>query len=216
MILLVNTIQDISINFANERAIDFFGRLFVNSISIFILIRFIYYPKNSQSEHLFTFFQIGLIIFFIASILENVKLDFGFALVLFAVFNIIRFRTESVKMKEMTYLFIIIGLSMINALMEYKISDWVGLVFSNLIIIGSAYFLEGYKPRKLMMKKHLTFRPSGLYILNSKKLLIEEIKKQTNIDVYKVDISKINAVKGEVTVWIYFNISEKESSLSIF
>jgi len=93
MILLANTIQDLSANFANERAIDFFGRLFVNSIFIFILIRFIYYPKNSQSEHLFTFFQIGLIVFFIASILENVKLDFGFALVLFAVFNIIRFRT---------------------------------------------------------------------------------------------------------------------------
>jgi len=212
MILLANTIQDLSAIFANERMIDFFGRLLINSISIFILIRFIYYPKNSQSENLFTFFQIGLIVFFIASILENVKLDFGFGVVLFAVFNIIRFRTLAVNMKEMTYLFIIIGLSTINALVDYRISDWVGLGISNLIIIGFAYFLDGYKPRKLTMKKQLTFIPSGLHILNNKKLLVEEIKTQTNIDVYKVDISKINAVKGIVTVWIYFNISEKESS----
>lgn len=212
MILLANTIQDLFANFGNERMGEFFGRLFVNSFSIFILIRYIYYPKNSQSENLFTFFQIGLVIFFIASILENVKIDFGFALGLFAVFSIIRFRTPPIEMKEMTYLFTVIGLSIINALVEYGISDWVGLGLSNSIIIGSAYFMENYKPRKLIIRKTLSFVPSGLHILNNKKLLIDEIKRKTSIDVYKVDISKINAVKGEVTVWIYFEIAEEEES----
>lgn len=212
MLLLAIDSQDLLVAFGSDRMIDFFSRLFVNSFSIFILIRFVYYPKNSQSENLFTFFQMGLIIFIVASILENIKLDFGFALGLFAIFSIVRFRTPPIEMKEMTYLFTVIGLSIINALVEYKISDWVGLGLSNSIIIGSAYFMENYKPRKLIMRKTLSFVPSGLYVLNHKNLLLAEVKKKTGIDVLKVEISKINAIKGEVTVWIYFKITDEKSS----
>lgn len=214
MLLLTFNLQDLLITFGDDRMIDFFTRLFVNSFSIFILIRFVYYPKNSQIEHLFTFFQMGLIVFFVASILGNVKLDFGFALGLFAVFSIIRFRTPPVDMKEMTYLFTVIGLSIINALVEYRISDWIGLGLSNLIIIGSAYFMESYKPRKLIMKKTLTFIPSGLNVINNNKVLLDEVRRKTSIDVVKVEVSKINAAKGEVTVWIYFKIVDEKSTSS--
>lgn len=210
MILLAN-IQDFFANFGDTRMIDFFGRFFANAISVFILIRFIYYPKNSQSEHLFTFFQLGLIVFFIASILENIKLDFGFALGLFAIFSIIRFRTPPVEIKEMAYLFMVIGLSVINALVEYQVSDWMGLLFTNVIILGSAFLFEWYKPRKTMLKKALTFKPSGFHVLNDNKLLLGEVKRKTNIDVVKVEISKINAVKGEVTVWIHFKVADQKS-----
>jgi hypothetical protein len=206
MILLTINIQDLFVNFVAERLIDFSFRLIENCFFTFILLRFIYYPKNNQLEHLFTFFQMGLIVFFIASILENIKLEFGFALGLFAVFSIIRFRTPPIELKEMAYFFTVIGLSIINALVEYQISDWIGLLICNLIIIGSAYIFDGYKPRKLAMKKTLTFKPSGLHILTSNTLLLEEIKKRTSINVTKAEITKINSVKGEISVWIYFKM----------
>jgi len=206
MILLTVNFQDLFVNFGSERLIDFSMRLIENCFFTFILIRFIYYPKNSQSELLFTFFQIGLIVFFIASILGNIKLEFGLALGLFAVFSIIRFRTPPLELKEMAYLFTVVGLSIINALVEYQIFDWLGLLTCNLLIIGSAYIFDGYKPRKLATKKTLTFKPSGLHILESNTLLLEEIKTRTSINVTKVEISKINSVKGEISVWIYFKM----------
>lgn len=146
----------------------------------------------------------GLVVFLVAFDLDNVKLDFGFAFGLFAIFSIIRFRTPPVDLKEMTYLFMVIGLSVMNVLVEYQVSDWFGLFFSNLIIFGAAWFMENYKPSKEIIRKPLTFIPTGLEVLNSKKLLLEEVKQNTKIDVFKVEISKISAAKNEVTVWIYF------------
>ena len=204
MILLSNFLQEIFVNADGSKMSDFFLRLFVNSVSVFLIIRFIYYKYNSQSDNLFTFFLMGLIVFLVGSALERVNLDFGFAFGLFAIFSIIRFRTPPIDLKEMTYLFMVIGISVTNALVDYQISDWFGLLVSNLIIFVAAWIMENYKPRKEILKKSLTFVPSGLQVLNSKKMLLEEVKQNTNIDVIKVEISKINAAKNEVTVWIYF------------
>jgi hypothetical protein len=208
MIILTNFITDFFSGMDVERSADFFTRLFFNSVSVFILIRFIFYPNNGQSENLFVYFIVGLIVFVIASILGLVKLEFGFALGLFAIFSIIRFRTTNVELKELTYLFAVIGLSVINAFVDFKVVDWQGIVLTNSIILIFAFIMEKYKPRKAVLKKSLTFTVSGLQVLNSNKLLKEEIKNKTNIDVFKVEIIKISESKNEVTVWIYFKLTD--------
>ncbi len=208
MILLASFITDFFSGVDIERSADFFTRLFLNSASVFILIRFIFYPNNGQLEYLFTYFIMGLIVFVIASILGLVKLEFGFALGLFAIFSIIRFRTMNVELKELTYLFAVIGLSVINAFVDFKVEDWHGLVLTNAIILIFAFIMEKYKPRKVVLKKSLTFTVSGLHVLNSNKLLKEEIKNKTKLDVFKVEIIKISESKNEVTVWVYFKPSD--------
>jgi hypothetical protein len=107
-------------------------------------------------------------------------------------------------MKEMTYLFTAIGMSVINALVRYQIEDWHGLIITNFIILLAAFSMEKYKPRKKVDKKMLTFTLFELQILNDKKRLTEEIKKQTNLNVFKVEVLKINAPKNEVTAWIFY------------
>ncbi len=204
MILLSSFLQEIFVNADGTRLSDFFLRLLVNSASVFLIIRFIYYKYNSQSENIFSYFMMGLVVFIVASALENVRLDVGLAFGLFAIFSIIRFRTPPIDLKEMTYLFMVIGLSINNALVDYRVSDWAGLLFTNIIIFGAAYFMENYKPKKEILKKPLTFMPSGLHVLNSKKLLLDEVKQNTNIDVIKVEVVRIHEAKNEVTVWIYF------------
>jgi len=87
-------------------------------------------------------------------------------------------------------------------------SDWHALLIMNLIILLLAFGMEKYKPKKAVLKKLLTFTASGLQILNSEKLLLEEIKTKTNIDVFKVEIVKISESKNEITVWIYFRPSD--------
>lgn len=204
MMLLNNFFTDFFVGVDHAQLADFLVRLAFNLVSIFILIRFIYYPNNGQIEHLYTYFMMAAIIFFVASSLSHVKIEFGFALGLFAIFSIIRFRTPPVDAKEMTYLFTAIGISIINALVEYQMSDWHALLVINFIILLLAYGMEKYKPRKNVDKKQLTFTLFDFQILNDKKQLLEEVKKQTNLNIFKVEIQRINATKKEVTVWIYY------------
>jgi hypothetical protein len=208
MILLANFIADFFSGVDVALMVEFFTRLFLSSATIFILVRFIYYPNNGNIEYLFTLFLTGLIVFLIASILDSVKMEFGFAMGLFAIFSIIRFRTTNIELKDMAYLFTTVGISVINALVEYKMEDWHGLLISNFIILLAAFIMEKYRPRKTVLKKSMTFIASGLHILNSKKLLLEEIRSKTKIDVFKAEIIKISEAKNEVTVWIYFRLSD--------
>ena len=80
-------------------------------------------------------------VFFLCFLLENVKLELSFALGLFAIFGIIRYRTETIPIKEMTYLFVVVGLSVINALANKKIS-YAELLFANFAVVGLSYFFE--------------------------------------------------------------------------
>lgn len=183
---------------------DFFLRLIANTISLIIIIRFIYYCYNHRVKYLFIFSLMGMMIFLIASILDQVKIEMGFALGLFAVFAIIRFRSPPIDLKELTYLFVVIGTAIINALVEFNVETWFGLFVANFIIVGMVLVMEVYKPKNYVVKKMLVFTPSDYEVINNNELLRNEIIKITGIDVVKVDISKINQTKGEVAVWIYF------------
>lgn len=189
---------------SGEPRLDFILRLVVNIVSTFVLIRFIYYPYNSRVKYLFTFFLMGMMIFLIASILDKVSLDMGFALGLFAIFGIVRYRSPSIDLKEMTYLFLIIGTSIINALVEFNVAAWFGLLLANFIILSSATIMEIYKPKNYVLKRALVFTPSSYAVLNNNEDLLDEIREKTGINVLRVEITKINEAKNEVSVWIYF------------
>jgi hypothetical protein len=190
---------------SGEPWVDFLLRFGINLLSTFILIRFIYYPHNNRIKYLFTFFLMGIMLFLIASILDKVELDIGLAFGLFAIFGIIRYRSPSIDLKEMTYLFLVIGLAIINALVEFRTTTILGLAFSNMVVLGATFFMEKYRPRKNVLKRSLFFYPSCLSILNSNKALLHEIKMNTGIEVTKVEIVKINQAKNEVAVQIYFD-----------
>ena len=183
---------------------DFLGRLLINLITTFILVRYIYYPHNGQKELIFVYIIIGLVVFMIASVLNRVKIEFSMAIGLFAVFSIIRYRTPPFEIKEMTYLFAVIGISIINALVDPKVNDWFAFTVANTLLLGVAFSLEKYAPRKNVSKKLLTFTLTELRILNDKRQIADEIKNQTGLDVFKVEVTKISAAKKEITAWIYF------------
>ena len=210
---LLLSIVETDLYIGGEAWHGFLMRLFANTISLFILIRYIYYPHNGQSKFLFIFFLTGLMIFLISSSLDKVTLNIGMALGLFAIFGIIRFRTPSIELKEITYLFISIGLAVINGLVEFNIANWLGLIIVNIIVLGAAFFMERYKPKSIVLKKSLVFSPTNFNEVSSEKLLIADIKESTGIDVFKVEVAKINKSKNEITAWIYFKDSENNAAL---
>lgn len=194
-----------------EMADRMFVRLLINFLSLFILVRYIYYPYNGGRRYYFSYFLIGLMVFFISSFLELVNFEMGFALGLFAIFSIIRYRTPSVEIKDMTYLFLVIGIAIINALVEFFVL-WRGIIVTNFIILMTTYLMERYQPGKKVAKKQLTFNPSHMSVVVEDNKLKEEIEAYLNKPLLKIEVDKMNAAKNEVVVQIFYYSEEKPKS----
>src|SRR4030066_517069 len=136
-------------NFFNLNNPDFFGvllRFIINTVFLIILIRIIYFRYSKKEKFLFSFFLLGITVFFITSMLKSVFIEFGMAVGLFAIFTILRFRTRNFSLKDMSYIFTTIGISLINSL---KLVGFpvLGVLIFNLIILASAVVLEEFAIR---------------------------------------------------------------------
>jgi hypothetical protein len=118
-------------------------RFSINFIVAFVVIRMLYYPSAKRKDYLFTYFIFNMLIFFVSFLMSSVKLQLGFAFGLFAVFGILRYRTEPLPIKEMTYLFIVISIAVINALANKKIS-FFELAFTNTVIMAFTFGMDDY------------------------------------------------------------------------
>ncbi|MFV0589927.1 MAG: DUF4956 domain-containing protein [Draconibacterium sp.] len=112
-----------------------------NLLVTFVVVYFIYAKNSRRKDFFFSYFAISTAIFALCFLLESVKLELGIALGLFAIFGIIRYRTDTIPIKEMTYLFVIIGLAVINALSSSNVS-FLELLFTNVAILATLWILE--------------------------------------------------------------------------
>lgn len=104
---------------------DFFDlvlRFGFNFIVVFIIVRLLYYPIYKNKDYLFTYFLFNTIIFMILYVMNNVKMEFGVSFGLFAVFSILRYRTEDIPIKEMVYLFLVIAVALVNSMSTKKLA----------------------------------------------------------------------------------------------
>lgn len=178
-------------------------RFIFNLLVSVIVIRGIYYPKTQRRDFLFTFLLIGQVIFLMCFVLESVKLQVGFALGLFAVFGIIRYRTMSIPIKEMTYLFIIIGLAVINSLANKKVS-YTELLFANGMIIAIAWIVEKLKIENSGVAI-VIFEKIELVCPEKEAELIAELEKRMGVTIAKVEVLKLDYQKDIARLQVYFS-----------
>ena len=174
-----------------------------NLIVITIIVRYIYYPITKNKDYLFTYFLISLTVFLLCILLDNVKLQLGFALGLFAIFGIIRYRTDPIPIKEMTYLFLVIGISVVNALSNKKITH-AELLFANSIIIFVAYGLERLWLLKHETRKNITYEKIELIVPEKRKELLEDLRKRTGIDIIRVEVRRIDFLRDTANIRIFY------------
>ncbi|MDC7223919.1 MAG: DUF4956 domain-containing protein [Spirochaetales bacterium] len=124
-----------------EFNLQLFVRFLVNLLFLVFLIRRVYSPTKKDRKYPFVFFNFNILVFFIASFLSTIKMETGFAFGLFAIFSIIRYRTEQIPIKEMTFLFISIILATINSTVTREI-DFFTIIIANIVILLSSYFME--------------------------------------------------------------------------
>lgn len=186
--------------------IDGFGQLVLrfifNFIVVGIIIHFFYYPKSRRRDYYFTFTLINISVFLLIFLLNSVKLKIGFALGIFAIFGIIRYRTESVPIREMTYLFVIIAVSVINAL-AIQIS-YAELFVTNLIFVLITWALESNRWLKHISCKLILYDKIQLITPDKYDELIEDLKKRTGIDIQKVEIGHIDFLRDAAFIKIYY------------
>ena len=184
--------------------LEFVLRFLLNIAVIMVLVRWLYYPTTRRKDYLFTYILISSIVFLLCFLLESVKLQIGFALGMFAIFGIIRYRTDALPIKEMTYLFLIIGVSVINALTNTKTS-LVDLLFTNFAIIFITYGLEKVWLLKHESSKLIIYEKIDLIKEENYEKLIQDLQERTGIKkINRVEVGKINFLRDICDLTIYY------------
>lgn len=178
-------------------------KLLINVIFLTGIIRFIYYKYSKKKEYLFTFYLIGTVVFFLCFTLKKYELDLGMALGLFAIFGILRYRTTPIDVKEMTYLFVVIGISVMNALSNKKMS-YVEILSANFIILLVVYFFERFYNQNMVLKKDIIYETiENIHPENHNKLK-EDIQQRLGIQIVKLEIGDINFLRDTAEITVYY------------
>lgn len=199
---------------------DFIKLIFKFSIAfsfMFVIVRGLYYPGAKKKEYAFSYLMLGVVIFFISFTLKKFELGTGMALGLFAIFGIIRYRTDAMPVKEMTYLFIVIGISVINALTNKKVS-YSEIMFTNFVVLATTYAMEKLwfspeamvpvvkppKPPKPEAKQAIVY--DNLVLLkpeNNTDLLID-LHQKTGLDINRVKIDLIDYKNNFAQITLFY------------
>lgn len=186
-----------------EDFIDLVIRTIFNLGVVLYLVRYLYYRSTPRKDYLFTYILISLVVFFMCFLLENIKLELGFALGLFAIFGIIRYRTRQIPIREMTYLFLVIGISVINALANAKVS-YAELLLTNIILLLIAYLLEKVFLLKHESKKVINYENVELIKPENREELIADLEDRTGLIINRVEIGRIDYLRDSARVFIYY------------
>ena len=174
-----------------------------NLFIILIIVRYIYYPVTRNKDYMFTYLLISLTVFLLCFLLDNVKIELAFALGLFAIFGIIRYRTDPIPIKEMTYLFIVIGISVVNALANKKIS-YAELVFANLLIVFVTFGMERLWLLRHETRKNIIYEKIELIKPENKEELLADLKERTGLNIVRYEIRRIDFLKDIANIRIFY------------
>lgn len=185
-------------------------RFLLNTFFVFILIQFFYYRKSHRLDYYFTFILISISIFFLIYLLGSVKIKVGMALGLFAIFGIIRYRTETVPVREMTYIFVIISLSVINAI-ALNLS-YAEILATNLIYVISVWVVESFKGLRHVQSKLILYDRVDNIHPSQREELLEDLRERTGLNILRVEVGAINFMQDTVMLKIYYESSLNEAS----
>ena len=191
--------QIININNVNHMVI----RLIIDLIFTLIIIRFIFYPIYKERDYAFATILINLSVFIICFLLASIELQIGFAFGLFAVFSIIRYRTEQIPIREMTYIFVVIIIAVINAISSEKIS-YAETILADIIILLAIFFLEHNFLHGKEIVKLITYEKIELIKPDNYGMLIKDLKERTGLDIQKAEIYSINFLNDTAKLKIVY------------
>ncbi|MFO0356602.1 MAG: DUF4956 domain-containing protein [Sphingobacteriaceae bacterium] len=183
-------------------------RLIIDVFFVILLIKFIYLRTYKSKDLVFTYFVFNIVIFSVAFLLNKVDLSLGAAFGLFAVFGMLRYKTEEISIKDMTYLFLNIAIGLICAVTKIKgtedVYEYIFLIGLNAIIFTIIYLLESNVFIKRESVKLVNYEKIENIKSENQNLLLEDLKQRTGIDIHRISIQKIDFLKDSAQIKIYF------------
>ena len=228
MLLIAETpklIEEFSFFGNNERGVTFLEvnifdadiyklmfRFILNMLVLTAVIRYVYYAKTPRSNYVFTFYMISIISFVIVFALKKMNIDTGMGLGLFAIFGIIRYRTNPLRVREMTYLFIAIGLSFINGLAGKQVS-YAELIFINVIVVTIVYIMDVKVFVNLENSKTIVYEKIENIKPQNAQALKDDLEERTGLTINRINIGKVDFLKDVADIKIFYNQSEEAELL---
>ncbi len=204
-------LDNLSITFFDNDVYMLLFRMGFNLLFLTIIIRYLYYSKTKRKDYLFTYYLIGMITFFLCFGLKKLDIDTGMGLGLFAIFGIIRYRTDAIEIKEMTYLFLVIGISVVNALGMNNISV-IEIITINVCTVILTFILERLWLMKHETRKTITYERIDLIVPEKYELMKADLEKRTGLNINRVEVGKIDFLNDTALIRIYYYADEQEFS----
>lgn len=180
--------------------IAFFITFALNILALFIILRLIYLPNYGNKDFLFTFFLFNIVVFLLTYLLNHIKISMGAAFGLFAIFSMLRYRTEDISTKDMTYLFVVIAVGLIGAI-KLEIAQQAAIYA---IIILSVYALDGNVLIKREYSKLITYENIELIQPEKREQLIADLKSRTGLNIHRIAITKIDFLQDAAIIRVYY------------
>mgnify|MGYP001429451462 FL=1 len=182
-------------------------RFSFNLLVAFVIIKLIYHRDYKGNDFVFTYFMFNTLIFFFAYILGNLDINMAFGFGLFAVFAILRYRTDPIPIKEMTYLFIVITIGVINALSANQVV-FTELLFANFSIVLLTFLLERHWVNNLpdngLSSKTVVYNDMEMIKPENHQALINDLSLKTGLSVISIKIGRINFIENHANIKLYY------------
>lgn len=203
----VNDLEFLGIKLINpEDYVELIVRFALNLLVTAFIVVGLYAKTSKRKDFYFSYIAISIVIFLLCFLLESVKIELGFALGLFAIFGIIRYRTDAIPIKEMTYLFVIIAVAVINALANKKVS-YAELITTNLLIMGGLYILEKILNLRQEISQRIIYEKIENLHADRKEELLADLKLRTGIDIKRIEVDRIDFLRDIANIYIYYDVN---------
>jgi len=199
--------------FDKEDFLDLILKAVFNTLVVVYLVRVLYYKATPKKDYLFTYILIAEVVYFMIMLLENINVNMGFALGLFAIFGMLRYRTRQIPIREMTYLLVVIGVSLINALANRRVS-YAELLFTNLAIVAVTYLLEKVFLLKHESRREINYENVELIKPERKGDLIRDLEERTGLKIHRVEIGRTDYLRDSVRLYIHYFEQENWSDFT--
>ena len=191
--------------------IEMLCRFALNIVMVWIVVHFFYYPKSRRRDYYFTFLLFAVSIFMLIYLMDGAKMKIGAALGLFAVFGIIRYRTESVPIREMTYLFFLVALSVVNG-MAQKLSI-AELAAANIIFVIAVSIAESNLLARHVSCKYVRYDNIALITPDKRAEMIADLEKRLGVSIINVEVGSIDLLKDSALIKVYYHNIDKTNEV---
>jgi len=204
-----------------NKILDLIFRFLINTIFVLIIARAFYFPKSRRRDFFFTYILVGFAIFMLIHLMSGETMETGIGMGLFAIFCIMRYRTESVPIREMTYLFVIIALAALNGMawdismkkpqfMHREIIAMSELLLTNLLFVVIVWLAEGKKFAKGLSSKYIRYDKIDLILPEKRDELIADLQARTGLEITSVSIGSIDFLKDMALLKVFYKDNGEE------